>query len=249
MLLGVHHLVAPSSTAHAEDPTRIVVPLAMGGVVLAIAGIVAGVDPAGLVPHGPLRWLLTTAGLLVAVAGVRGPLVVPRRVAACWLALLTILAVAAVVALDPLHAWIGTPDRRLGWLAWAGMAVAWLVGTALARAGRTAWLVRLLVLATLVTAAGGALSALGWAPEDGVAGRIGGLSGSPAHLGALLVLLVPVCVGVGVGGHARWRRLGAVAGLAGAVTLGATLTRGAWLGLLLGAVVVVPGWPGRGSSC
>lgn len=245
MLQGVHHLVAPSSTAHAEDPARIVGPLAMGGIVLAVLGIVAGVDPAGLVPHGPLRWLLTTAGLLLAAAGLRGPLVVPRRAAACWLALLTTLAVAAVAALDPLHAWIGTPDRRLGLLAWAGMAVAWLVGTAVARAGRTAWLARVLVLATLVTAAGGALSALGWAPDDGVTGRIGGLSGSPAHLGALLVLLVPVCVGISLGGHARWRRLGAVAALAGTVTLAATLTRGAWLGLLLGAAVVVPGWPGR----
>ncbi len=240
----MHAAVPSSQPDQAEVPAGGVGPRAprtlLVGVGVLLLGAVAAVDPGGLVPYGPLRWLVVTAGLLGAVAGLRGPLALPRATALGWLALLAALGLGAVLAADPLHAWVGTPDRRLGWLSWVGFAMAWAAGVALGRAGRERWLVRALVLGGLVATGGAVLSAVGVLPDDGVSGRVGGLAGSPSYLAALLVLLVPVSAGLAADTTEPrpWRCLAGVAATGGGVALAATLTRGAWLGLAVATLAV-----------
>ena len=111
---------------------------------------------------------MTTAALvLLSLAATTGRVVaVHRATAVVWLALLGWLAVASVRALDPLHAWIGTPDRRLGWLTWLLFACAYFAGQSLGR-DRDA-----LVVARAAACAGIALGVytlaelLGFAPVD-----------------------------------------------------------------------------------
>lgn len=45
-----------------------------------------------------------------------------------WLAFLGLVAVAAATGVDPLYAWIGTPERRFGALAWLLCGVSFVVG-------------------------------------------------------------------------------------------------------------------------
>src|SRR5436190_6921476 len=98
-------------------------PPGAGGLTWAVAALIAGtviaVDPAGLVPTGPLRWtvIAVTSGLALGALVLR-PVVVPRPITTLWVALLGVLLIATIDAVDPLSAWIGTPDRRLGLLAW-----------------------------------------------------------------------------------------------------------------------------------
>ena len=61
----------------------------------------------------------------------RGSVRADRVTGSVWLVLLTLLFVASVVGADALHAWIGTPDRRLGWIAWCTFPLMFLCGQAL----------------------------------------------------------------------------------------------------------------------
>ncbi|WP_370324273.1 O-antigen ligase family protein [Euzebya sp.] len=212
-------------------------PVALAVVALAVLSVVA-VDPWGFVPHGPLRWASTTTALLTAVALTRGTLHLPRGMATAWLVLLAALGVSAATGLDPLHAWIGTPDRRMGWLAWLGLAAAWVVGTTLWPHRRT--VLRGLVVAGGLLVLGAGADALGWLPDDGVTGRIGGTYGQPAHLAAMCTLLLPVAVGVALARDdpPPWRGGAAVVTVGLVITTLATQTRGAWIGLLVASALV-----------
>src|SRR4051794_32499919 len=99
------------------------------GVAALVLGTVVAVDPDGLVPTGPLRWtvIAVTAGITLATL-VRRPVVIPKAPARLWAALIGMLTIAAFDAADPLHAWIGTPDRRLGLLAWITFPALFLAG-------------------------------------------------------------------------------------------------------------------------
>jgi len=57
-------------------------------------------------------------GRLALAALVLRAVVFPRAITALWIALLGALLLASINAVDPLSAWIGTPDRRLGFLTW-----------------------------------------------------------------------------------------------------------------------------------
>ena len=52
----------------------------------------------------------------------------PRPITFVWVALIGVLLLATIRAVDPLSAWIGTPDRRLGFLAWLTLPALFLAG-------------------------------------------------------------------------------------------------------------------------
>ena len=87
---------------------------------LVLAGVTA-VDPFGFAPAGPLRATVVTVLVLVAAAVAVRTAVLPRSLVVAWGAFLLVLLVATALAVDPLHAWLGTPDRRMGWLSWVAV--------------------------------------------------------------------------------------------------------------------------------
>src|SRR4051812_6270837 len=95
-------------------------------------GTVVAVDPRGLVPTGPLRWTLVALGSGVAIVVLLSATVrVDRTTAALWGLLLAWLLLATVFASDRLYAWIGTPDRRLGFVAWVTFPLLFFCGQAI----------------------------------------------------------------------------------------------------------------------
>ncbi|CAN5437183.1 hypothetical protein BH23ACT9_BH23ACT9_20980 [soil metagenome] len=217
---------------------------------LPVASVVA-VNPWGLAPHGPLRWLVVTSLVLLALAGLRGAVVVSRAMVRTWAALLLCTALATVTALDPLHAVIGTPDRRFGLLAWLGMAACTVIGGGISSPRDRVGLLRAGTVAGLLLAVGAGLDAVGLLPEDGVTGRIGGSYGQPAYLAAMAVLLIPLATALAVdpGQDRRWRVTAAVAAVGSAASLVATGTRGAWLGLgAAGALLIAGRWRVQATS-
>lgn len=209
----------------------------------AIVLTVLAVDPWGFAPFGPLRFALLSTLVLAGLAiATRQPLVLERRTAWLWSALLGWLLLATALAVDPLHAWIGTPDRRLGWLTWLLFAAAFVIGQQLDARGALA-LVRTVALAATVGGAvavceraGARLVDVRFADD-----RVGATFGQPSYLAAFAVLALPVAVGLAA--HSAQPRTWRLVGLAG--TLGATAalllaeTRGAWLGLAAAVVVLV----------
>ncbi len=168
----------------------------------------------------------------------------PRRVLALWLALLACLALATVVALDPLLAVVGHPRRHLGLAGWVVGFLACAAGSGLAAdpdARRTVG--RAAVVAGLATGVATAADLVGWDPAGTsfAGGRVGGLLGQPVYLGAVAVLLGPVALGVALGPSSltadtrgeRRQTVLAWLGVAGyGLALVASGTRGAWLGLV-----------------
>jgi hypothetical protein len=92
------------------------------------------VDPSGWFPFGPVKWAAVSVVAAVAVALIVWPGVwlVPRRAGVVWLAMLSVLAVSTVFALDPRLAWFGTAERNLGVVAWVLFAGAFVVGATVA---------------------------------------------------------------------------------------------------------------------
>ena len=212
-------------------------------------GAVIAVDPAGLSPFGPAKWAVVPVLVLAAVAALPGRgrrLVVARSSVEPWAFLLALVAIAAVAGLDPLHAWIGTPERRFGALTWLLCALAFLAGQQLdhddARfvAGSAA-------ATCAVVGLWAAAEAAGWDPMllPDAGDRPVATLGSSAHLGAVSALLAPACVGIAV--DPRWRpaarRAAGVAAAAGSAALVLSGARAAWLGaaVTLAAVVAVRG--------
>lgn len=92
----------------------------------------------------------------------------------------------AALGVHPLSAWIGTPDRRLGWWAlFAGQNSANL-GRTVARAG---------TVGCPVLGVTAALEGAGWWFVDSGSARLGGAMGSPAYLGAAATLVLPLAIG------------------------------------------------------
>jgi O-antigen ligase len=218
-------------------------------VVLVVATACA-VDPEGLRPFTTLRWAVVGVAAAGAAASVAWR--VPRRLRWLWFALLACLAVATVVALDPLLAAVGHPRRHLGLAGWVVGFLAFAAGTGLAADPRARRVVGwAAVVAGLVTGVATVADLAGWDPA-GVSfagGRVGGLLGQPVYLGAAAVLLGPAAAGVACDLAAytphmrRIRRQIALAwvGAGGfGLALVASGTRGAWLGAVAAGVVA---WP------
>ena len=230
------------------EPTQ---PLLTWLVVAAVISVPLAFSPVGFAPFGPVKWILvSTIGMAVvaALAVRRNVRIAPRWVIG-WLAFLGWGAVASSFAVDPVHTWIGTPDRHLGLLAWVLFAAFFVAGFAVAdRNG-----VRHVLQGAVVTLFGVGVYVLfelaGIAPIDltSVTERVGGPFGSAAYLGAACTLLIPIVVGAAVDGLAStwWRRIAWVAASLGAVAALAAQTRAAWVGLLIAAAVALPavwGW-------
>ena len=217
------------------DGDRRAVALALGALFI---GTVVAVDPRGLVPSGPARWTVTLLIMGVAVCALLlRPVRVERVTGFLWLALIACLFLAAVGGADSLHAWIGTPDRRLGWLAWCTLPLLFLCGQALTAERDRRLVVRGAAVAASALGVWCAFERAGWSLiDESFAGhRVGGPFGQPAYVGAAAVLLLPMAAGVAFDGRGGrvWRMIGAL----GAVLAGAALllsqTRGAWLGVVL----------------
>jgi O-antigen ligase len=207
------------------------------------AGALLAVDPGGLAPFGPLKWAVTATAALAAfsVLAWRRPLLVARRPVALWGALLAWVGIAAFTGIDPLYAWIGTPERHFGAAAWLLCALAFVAGQGLDRVEAR----RVLKAATAAIGIAGAWALaeqVGWEPIDlaGAGPRPVGPLGSSAMLGAAAALLGPVAAGVALdrttSRGARW------ASAAAAVLAGAALVvsgaRAAWVGALVALVAV-----------
>jgi O-antigen ligase/cytochrome c-type biogenesis protein CcmH/NrfG len=209
-----------------------------------VVAVVAAVDPGGRAPFGPVKWAAATTGVLALAAAVLGrrPLRFARTPTAVFAVFTAWAGLTAVGGLDPLYAWIGTPERHAGVLAWVLGLLAFAVGQALRdREGRTVALGA--AMAAAVAGAYALAELLGWEPLRlaGVPNRPGGPFGSSAYLGAAMALLAPAAWGLaldrrsGIGA----RRVALVGGALGTIALVASGARGAWAGALAAAVVSV----------
>lgn len=195
-------------------------PVALMGLAVLPAALLA-VDPAGWFPFGPARWwIVSTLGVL-ALAGVLihpVPLQIERRVVVAWAVLLTVLAAAAAFGVDGRYAWIGTPERRLGWVSWLLFAVVHLVGRDLDPAAVRRGLRLLLPPTTIVLGGVAVAQTVGVRPGPfGLGGsRPGSTLGSPALLGSAAVLLLPPVIALVIEARQRGRRVETILGALGA---------------------------------
>jgi hypothetical protein len=212
-------------------------------------GAVVAVDPAGLVPSGPARWTVMTV-LAIAAAGLmlRRAACVDRVTGVLFGGLLVWLFVAAVYGADPLHAWIGTPDRRLGWLAWCVFGLLFVCGQALRSGVDRRTVVRGASVAGVVLGLWCAFERAGWSlfDESFAAHRVGGPFGQPAYVGAAAVLLVPLACALACDRRESrvWRGIAVAGAAGGAVALVLAQTRGAWVGILVATAL----WAARNRS-
>jgi O-antigen ligase len=207
-----------------------------------VLAVAAAMDPWGLRPFTTVRWAIVGVAAAAAAASVRWR--VPPRLLAAWLALLGLLALATALALDPLIALLGHPRRHLGLLGWLVSALAFAAGTGLPANGVRRAIGRAGVVAGLVTGVSVLADLAGWDPAvtNFAGGRVGGLLGQPAYLGAVAVLVGPLALGVALDAEQgrRWQAAAWVAAAGAALAALASQTRGAWLGLVVAAVVARP---------
>src|SRR5690606_23654948 len=151
-------------------------------VLAAVAPVtLVAIDPAGWYPFGPVKWLAVSVlvPLGTAVMLARRPLRVAAAPTAAAALLLAWLAVAALLGEDRLYAWIGTPERHLGVVAWALAALALVAGQSLGADRERRVVAAGLVVAGAGLGAAAVAEALGWAPDVLDTGaRLGGLVGS-----------------------------------------------------------------------
>jgi O-antigen ligase len=218
-----------------------------GDLAWAIAALVIGatiaVDPGGLVPTGPLRWtvIAVTTGFALGALVLR-PVTIPRTITTVWLALIGVLTIATFHAVDPLHAWIGTPDRRLGLLAWLTFPALFVAGHACTSRAATRLVLRAGTLAAIVLGTWSATEMLGHPPLglEFADARAGGPFGQPAYLGAACLLIGPLAVATAMtrGEAPWWRRAGALGSTGALLALVLSQTRAAWVGAVIALVAV-----------
>jgi O-antigen ligase len=222
-------------------------PARRGGLAWVLAALMVGtvvaVDPAGLVPTGPMRWttITVTTGLALA-ALVRREVAIPRAMTGLWVALIGVLLIATIRAADPLDAWIGTPDRRLGLLAWLTFPALFLAGHACTFRASTRVVLRAGTLGAVVLGIWSAAEVLGHSPLglEFAGGRAGGPFGQPAYLGAACLLFGPLCVAAALdrADTRGWRSAGALGAGGALFALAASQTRAAWVGAVVAAVAI-----------
>lgn len=209
-----------------------------------IVGVMA-VDPFGFAPFGPLKWLLVTASAFVALWLAAGSkLSVHRASLWGWMAFLGWGAVIGLTAVDPVHTWIGTPDRRLGLVTVIGFAAVFfasqrLGGPDLMLLGRAFTVGLWIVAVSVATELSGAVPT----PFDFPGSRLGGPFGTPAYLGAALVLFIPIALAMSESlGHRLWTWAARSGAIIGILILLGTQTRGALIGVAAAIAVAYPAW-------
>jgi putative inorganic carbon (HCO3(-)) transporter len=208
-----------------------------------VVGSVVVVDPSGLAPFGPAKWL--TIGTLGALGGGlalwsgRRPLHRPTLLV--WAGLIALLALGALLGDDVPTSLLGHPDRHLGLITWLLFLLLYCAGQQLGDDDRRR-LARAAVVATLVLGAWAVWERVVGTPIDidATTSRLTGPFGSAAYLGAAACLLVPISAGVALDRTtARWWR--AAAGLAtglGTFALIGSGARAAWSAAVVALAVV-----------
>lgn len=198
---------------------------------------VAAVDPFGWDSSGPIRWFVIPAlGFLATSTRPAALTNWSDHTTRLWAVLVGWLAVASAFSPDPLHAWLGTPDRRFGWFVWLLCAALTLVGAALLEAER-AMVARGVAAgsALLGLYTGAELLGLPTAAGDFAGGRLGGPLAQPAFLGAAAALTLPVSAGVVAASDQPmlWRRIGAVGAVGSLLAVVGSQSRAAWVGVVV----------------
>ena len=215
-----------------------------------LVGSVIAVDPAGLVPTGPLRFttITVTTGIAI-VLMLRQVVAIPRRMTMLWTGLVGVLLLATIGAVDPLHAWIGTPDRRFGFLTWLTLPALFLAGYACTTRAATRVVLRAGAAGAIVLGAWSTAELLGHPPLglEFANARAGGPYGQPAYLGAACLLFGPLAAAVLLDRDESrwWRRAGAVGAAGAVVALAGSQTRAAWLGAVVATVAIALHQRGR----
>lgn len=221
---------------------------------LAFAALVVGsvitVDPDGLMPFGPSKWLVISAlaFLTAALSLQSGSTRCHRRSWWIWVVLLALLTMSALINGDAKVALFGHPDRHFGVLTWVLLFAVFCAGQQLSQ--------HLEVLVRGVVVGGAmvglySLWELCFGPPIAVATtsrRLLGPFGSAAFLGAACCLLGPIALGVAFdrSQNRRWRWIGGGTAVLLAISLVGSGTRAAWVGAAAAAaVVIIAARPGR----
>lgn len=212
---------------------------------LTSAWIVLGVlalDPRGYSPFGPIKWSFAITLLAAAAAaGVSGKVVVHRTAMRLWALIIGWTVLSAVLGVDKFHAWVGTPTRRFGVVAWVLCMFAFVLGHQIVLKRQGELVHKALIVAGLGLGVYAVGEALGAAPVElaQFSSRLGSTYGSPAYLGAATALLFPILLGISATFEGPWRFAAyssAVAVLFASLGSG---TRASWVGLGFAALMVV----------
>lgn len=215
--------------------------LVSSGLVLALS---LSFDPWGWAPFGPTKWMLLGALVPVSVA------LIPRwsfhRLSAiCWGGFLVWVGIAAFAGSDTLHAWLGTPDRRFGFLTLALIGACYLVGQQLGDPQSIRLLSRSVVIAVIGIGVYTVAEVLGRAPVDLAGVRPGGTFGNASYLGGALVLMLPV-VFESIRSENSWWRWASGGGFGlGSFALVVSESRAALVGVVVAFLFI--GWVHRRS--
>ena len=207
-----------------------------------VVGVVVAVDPAGLWPFGPVRWLVVSAvGLAVIAVNMWRPVrALDGRTLQLWLVLLTALTLSSLINGDVWIALVGTDTRHFGLFTWVLCFGLFCAGQQLH--GHESALVKACAAAALAIGLWCAWE-LAFGPPIALAAttdRLSGPFGSAALLGASICLLLPPTVALAAdrNGQLGWRALAMFAAMLCSVAVIGSGTRAAWMGLLVAGVVV-----------
>lgn len=212
-------------------------------VAVLIVGVVVAVDPAGLWPFGPLRWLVVSAGGLTVIAINVWPPVraLDRRTLQLWLVLLSLLTLSALVNGDVWIALVGTDTRHFGLFTWVLCFGLFCAGQQLQGHETTA--VKVCAVASFIVGVWCAWE-LTFGPPVALAAttdRLSGSFGSAALLGAAICLLLPPTAALAADRNQqlRWRVFAMVAAASCTVAVIGSGARAAWLGLVVAGALVM----------
>lgn len=209
---------------------------------LLITASVVAVDPAGLWPFGPLRWLVvSTLGICVCAICLQRPTVrLDRRTRLLWVVLLVCLSLSALTNGDVWIALVGTDTRHFGLATWLLCCGLFYAGQQLR--GYESVLVRAASVSVLAIGLWCAWEALFGPPIAlGIdSSRLTGPFGSAALLGGAMCLLLPVAVALTIDRNASraWRICAATSSALGLIATIGSGARAAWAGLFVAAAVV-----------
>lgn len=216
-------------------------------------------DPQGWFSFSVAKWwsTLTVACVAAALAAAlrRTPSTAPSpRLERATVALLVVVGLSSLFALDGWYAWVGTPIRHPGLLALVVFAAMFAVGRRVAADDdASVAAIRGTLVAGLLLGLYCTVELIAGAPIEFVSNssRLGGPFGSAAYLGAACCLLLPVALGAAIDGAGvrSWRIVGAVAAAGVAVAVVGSGSRAALVGLAVsGAVIAVGALLGRASA-
>lgn len=212
-------------------------------VAVLIVGVVVAVDPAGLWPFGPLRWLVvSTGGLTVSAINLWRPVrALDRRTLQLWLLLLSLLTLSALVNGDLWIALVGTDTRHFGLFTWVLCFGLFCAGQQLQGHETTA--AKACAVASFIVGVWCAWE-LTFGPPVALAAttdRLSGPFGSAALLGAAICLLLPPTAVLAADRNQQlgWRLFAMVAAASCTVAVIGSGARAAWLGLVVAGAVVM----------